>query len=209
MTTATITVVSPAGVAVTLPQSSSATSSRHDPVPPIFRFSLRHLFWFVSAASILLAILASLPAGSYGFIALPLAISVIILHLLSTAVGNRLRAEADRQTGVFRPIDGKGLAPAETTQAALCVAASRSPLHARGLSIRWLPLLIVCGALLGGCIGAVLLELAIGSRTTPVGVAVGALSSAVLGGWLAFLGGSFFAIIRQGWLDAVAEPKTN
>ena len=66
-----------------------------------FRFGLRHLFWFVTATSVLLAILAGLPGGGYAPLAVLLALSVVALHLMSTAVGSHLRAEADRETAVF------------------------------------------------------------------------------------------------------------
>jgi hypothetical protein len=171
-----------------------------EPARPVLRFGLRHVFWFVTAVSVLLATFASFPDGSYGSIALMMAIFVVVLHLLSTAVGSHLRAEADKQTAVFRPLDCSGLDPR-------CSMQTPSPLHTHGLALRWLPLLIVAGAVLGGCVGAVLLEATIGGRTTAVGVAIGALSAAVLGGWFAFLGGSFTAILRQGWREAVAQQK--
>ena len=67
----------------------------------------------------------------------------------------------------------------------------------------WLRTVVVAGAIVGGCIGArACWRLTIGHRTSPVGIAVGALSTAVLGGWFAFLGGSFWAIFRQGWREA-------
>ena len=70
-----------------------------------------------------------------------------------------------------------------------------------------LPLWVAVGAAVGGVIGAAVLELTIGDHTTAVGIAVGAVSTAILGGWFAFLGGSFWAILRQGWRDAVSETK--
>jgi hypothetical protein len=190
-----------------LPHSDAATVVPF-PGRPVVRFSLRHLFWLITATCIFLAIMASSQEGSFAAIALLMTIAVVVLHLLSTAVGTRLRAESDKQLAPFRPLDGTGLTPAQLSQAALDGSAPRSPLHVRGMSLRWLPMLVVAGALSGGCLGALLLELTIGGRTTTAGVAVGALSSAVLGGWFAFLGGSFSAIIRQGWRDALADPKT-
>jgi hypothetical protein len=191
-----------------LPHSDAATVDLH-PTRPAVRFSLRHLFWLVTAACIFLAIMASSQEGSFAAIALLMTIAVVLLHLLSTAVGTRLRAQSDEQLAPFRPFDVTGLTSAQLSQTALDGSESRSPLHIRGMSLRWLPMLIVAGALAGGCLGALLLELTIGSRTTMAGVAVGALSSAVLGGWFAFVGGSFSAIIRQGWRDALADPKIN
>jgi hypothetical protein len=208
MTAEPINSVSHAEAASNLPPIEAATAAP-DPARPVMRFSLRHLFWLVTGVCIFLAIFASFQEGSYGAIALLMTIAVVILHLLSTAVGNRLRAETDRQTGTFQPLDGAGLTPAQLSQISLGGCSSRSPLHTRGMALRWLPMLVVAGALLGGCLGALLLELTVGGHTTSIGVAVGALSSAVLGGWFAFLGGSFSAIIRQGWRDALADSKSN
>jgi hypothetical protein len=71
----------------------------------------------------------------------------------------------------------------------------------------WLPRIIVAGVILGGILGASLLGLTIGHRTTLAGVAVGGISSAVLGGWFAFVGGSFYGIFRHGLRDAIAEQR--
>ena len=67
-----------------------------------------------------------------------------------------------------------------------------------------LPLLIIVGTILGGSLGAAILALSIGHRVTAAGIAVGALSTAVLGGWFAFVIGCSSAIFRQGWKHAVA-----
>ncbi|HEY4231814.1 MAG TPA: hypothetical protein VGM76_00165 [Lacipirellulaceae bacterium] len=170
-----------------------------EPNRPVLRFGLRHLFWFVTGVSVLLATLANFPDGSYNSLALVIAIAVVVLHLMGAAIGCHLRAEADRHTAVFQPLDGGELDPSCSMQL--------SPLHVHGLALRRLPLLVAIGAILGGCLGAVLLEVMIGGRTTSLGVAVGALSTAVLGGWFTFLAVSFSAILRQGWRDAVAGQK--
>lgn len=70
-----------------------------------------------------------------------------------------------------------------------------------------LPLWVAVGSAVGGVIGIAVLELTIGDRTTNVGIAVGAISTAIVGGWFAFVVGNFWAILRQGWQDAVAETK--
>jgi hypothetical protein len=172
-----------------------------------FRFGLRHLFWFVTAASILLAVLAGFPGGGYGPLAILMGLSVISLHLISTAVGSHLRAEADREAAVSRSSSAFSSAADELAGGSLPEVACQSPLHTRGRPMGRLPLWVAFGVVIGGASGAALLELAIGDRTTVVGVAVGAISTAVVGGWFAFLGGSFWAILRQGWQDAVSEPK--
>jgi hypothetical protein len=68
-----------------------------------------------------------------------------------------------------------------------------------------LPRLIVTGVIVGGIIGATVLAAALSYRITLGGMIVGGLSSAVLGGWFAFLGGSFYGIFRHGLRDAITE----
>src|SRR4029077_18190019 len=97
-----------------------------------------------------------------------------------------------KHTAVFLPTDVSAALASKATEA------SHSPLRTRGLAVRWLPLLVAAGAVVGGCIGAVLLELTIGSRTSSVGIAVGALSTAVLGAWCAFIGRQLLASSRRG-----------
>jgi hypothetical protein len=172
-----------------------------------FRFGLRHLFWFVTATSILLAILFGFPGSGFGPLAILMGIAVIGLHLISTAVGSHLRAEADRETAITRSSSPVNSVADELAQRALTEIGGRSPLYTRGRPMGRLPLWVALGAAVGGVCGAVLLELVIGDRTSAVGIAVGAISTAIVGGWFAFLGGSFWAILRQGWRDAVSEAK--
>jgi hypothetical protein len=170
-----------------------------------FRFGLRHLFWFVTATSVLLAIFAGFPGGGFGPLAVLLAISIVTLHLMSTAVGSHLRAETDRETAIYG--QSANSATHEQADDALPVVLSRSPFHTRVRPMGRLPLWVATGAAAGGLIGTAVLELTIGDRTSVVGITVGAVSTAILGGWFAFLAGSFWAILRQAWRDAVSEPK--
>jgi hypothetical protein len=71
----------------------------------------------------------------------------------------------------------------------------------------WLPTLIFLGVAVGGVGGGTFLAYAIGHRTSVAGLLVGAISLAILGGWIAFLAGSFSAIFRHGLREAVAEQK--
>jgi hypothetical protein len=84
----------------------------------------------------------------------------------------------------------------------------QSPWHRRGsTALPWLPRLIVGGSLLGGVIGAIVLAATIGHRTSAAGIIVGSASLAVVGGWVAFLSGSFYGIFRHGLRDALAEQR--
>ena len=66
--------------------------------PPLFRFDLRQLLWFVAALSGLMAALVSLP----GLIAAALLLAVLVIsaHLLSTAIGTRLRRKPTKRNDV-------------------------------------------------------------------------------------------------------------
>jgi hypothetical protein len=174
---------------------------------PLFRFGLRQLLVFIGALSILLAALVSvkgLPA-----LALLLAASVITFHVFSTALGSRLRVQArcvaDRNA-VRANTPGSEEQPAENPRYQPVLRPRPLPWYGRqGASFAWLPRFVALAAACGGSLGAVLLILTIGDRTSSLGLAVGAVSLAALSGWLAFLGGSFVAVVRAGLREATAE----
>ena len=172
-----------------------------EPELPILRFSLKHLFWAVTGIAALLTVLVMAPAGMSS-LALILAVMVVVLHVSGTAIGTRMsrhanerRAwEAARTEGEFAP-----------NARVLAGSPSRSPLHGHDRPLRHLRLCIAAGAVFGGILGAAVLGATIGQRVTLAGVAVGAMSMAVLGAWMAFVGASSWAILRRGWRDAVTE----
>jgi hypothetical protein len=61
--------------------------------------------------------------------------------------------------------------------------------------------------LFGGLGGTLFLSGMLGDRTSPEGIIVGALSFAVLGGWVSFLGGNFYGVFRHGFREALAEEQ--
>jgi hypothetical protein len=69
----------------------------------------------------------------------------------------------------------------------------------------WLSRLVIGGILVGGSLGTIALVIKTGYRISPAGILVGGISLAVLGGWFAFLAGSFYGIVRHGVRDALAE----
>jgi hypothetical protein len=84
----------------------------------------------------------------------------------------------------------------------------RSPWHERrSTPLPWLPRLVVAASLAGGLLGAALLTLLIGDRTSAAGIVVGAISTAVVAGWFAFVGYSFYGVFRHGLRDAMAEER--
>jgi hypothetical protein len=196
----------------TAPIGSGDPSTRSPPIPrgpleqPLFRFDLRQLLWFVALLSGLMAVVVSLP----GLIAaaLLLATLVIAAHLFSTALASRLRAQADeaQQRGATC---NTSPTPRDAARSTVAVPSSkRSPWHRRGgTALPWLPRLILAGVATGGTIGAFLLAATIGHRTSAAGIIVGSASLAVVGGWIAFLCGSFYGIFRHGLREALAEQK--
>jgi hypothetical protein len=180
-----------------------------EPQMPVLRFGLRQLFWWVTGICVLLAGLVALPWGM-GLAAVLLAISVVALHVLSTAIGTRLREhandvrtwEAGQTDGERAELVGVGALSAARRQ---LEPQERSPLHGHDQPLRRMRVCLTAGAVLGGLLGVLVLSLTIGNRTTLAGILVGAASMAVVGGWLAFVGASAWSIFRQGWRDAVKE----
>jgi hypothetical protein len=186
---------------------------------PILRFSLRQMFWLVTLVCLLVAAVVSAPGPGITSLAVLLAALVVGLHVAGTALGTRLREHADRQRAwetevapvTAGEVAGKARHPASEhcthrSAAAAAHAAARLPFRRRGLAMPWLPLCVGIGVVVGLCMGAMLLVAGtVGNRASAIGVVVGAISTAVLGGWFAFLGASFWAILRQGWRDAVSE----
>lgn len=186
---------------------------RREPVAakrPGFRFHLRQLFMFVAIASVVMTALVSV-SGPVAM-ALVMLLIVVGVHVFSTMLGNRLRAHADRSDSPaeppahaeFRPAAGVSH-PANVTESR---TENRAPWHSRGSTrLDWLPKLIVSGMLVGGVAGAALIAIALGSKRTAAAIAVGSLSLAVMGGWLAFLAGGFYAIVRHGICHAAEHHE--
>lgn len=175
---------------------------------PLFRFGLRQLLWFVAAISALFAALA-LTHGLTALVIL-LAVIVVVTHVCATALGNQLRARADREQ-VFEsaerlPIQAIATAAERSLRVAALQTAPRSPWHSRGTTVLpWLRTIVIVAIGCGGVAGAAYLAVTIGYRTSPAGVVVGGLSVAVLFGWFAFLFGSFYGVFRHGFREAAAE----
>jgi len=198
------------------PDSDSALPASKPPTctqleeQPLLHFGLRQLFWFVAVVSVLLAGMSA--RGGMTALALLLAALIVALHVASTMIGGRLRAQADeriaRETGqVFSEHIHRSAAEGVEGHPHVELA-PRSPWHGRGVTpLPWLRPIIVAGVLIGGLGGAFFLTLTIGHRTSPAGIAVGAISLAVLGGWLGFLGSSFYGIARHGLREALAEQQ--
>jgi len=180
------------------------------PELPLFRFSLRHLFWFVAVVSTLMA--GVVAAKGPTAVVLLLAALVVMAHVVATAIGNRLRAHADDLRAWESAAGCTGLnhesVIEQTASRSSVRLGPRSPWHEHGnIALPWLSRLVIVAVVVGGLSGALLLRFTIGHRTSPAGIVVGAVSIAVLCGWFAFLAGSFYGIFRHGLREAVAEQK--
>jgi hypothetical protein len=171
---------------------------------------MRQLLWFVAALSGLMAALVSLP----GLIAAALLLAVLVVsaHVLSTVIGTRLREQTDeaqqRADRSGQSEKAMGLRADSELREATLQTLRRSPWHRRGsTALPWLPRIIFAGGLVGGVAGAIILAATIGHRTSAAGIIVGSASLAVVGGWIAFLSGSFYGIFRHGLRDALAEQR--
>jgi hypothetical protein len=185
-----------------------------EPQLPAFRFGLKHLFWCVTGACLLLAALVTAAqVESMTPLFLLMAVLVVALHVCGTAIGTRLRAHANERRAweAARSVGGgandSSLAPLAASFLAAAEARPRSPLHVHDRPVRRMRLCVAAGAIVGGCLGVAALSLVVGGRSSVGGIVVGAMSMAVVGAWLAFVGASSWSIFRQGWRDAVKESR--
>jgi hypothetical protein len=175
-----------------------------EPQLPVLRFGLKQLFWWVTGLCVLLGLLVAVPYGLPP-LALLLAVAVVVLHVLSTAIGNRLGTHANDRRAWEANLGPEDRPPAAVPGPVSAEPQRRSPLHGRDQPLRRMRVCLTVGAVLGGLLGLVALSVTIGDRTTVVGILVGAASTAVVGGWVAFVAASAWSIFQQGWREAVAE----
>ncbi len=82
--------------AIGVPEPRLSEPQLPEPQLPVLRFGLRQLFWWVTGLCVLLGLLMAVPFG-LSPVALVLAVSVVVLHVLSTAIGTRLGAHANER----------------------------------------------------------------------------------------------------------------
>jgi hypothetical protein len=173
---------------------------------PVLRFGLRQFFWWLTGVSVLLAIFVIIPTG-LALIAVVLAVGVVALHILSTALGTRLRDHANERRAWEA---GQSPPPAPASHAprqAVAPPSRRSPLHGHAQPLIRVRIWLTLGALVGGLFGIVALFLLLGNRTSIAGILVGSASTAVVGAWIAFIASSAWSIFREGWHDALRDPN--
>jgi hypothetical protein len=193
--------------AATKPSDSAATPRRaaEEPREPhLFRFGLRQLLWFVSGLALLLGAMAMIRGGRA--MALGFAAALVAAHVLATFVGTRLR-NSSRQIqqwsqGRFRD-DAAGVPPARgrLTTAELA-ALTATPLARREQAPRRTFAALLTGVVGGGFFGATVIPLIAGPDANGAGIALGALSCAIIGAWFALLAAHFYSVARRTWRDA-------
>jgi len=172
--------------------------------PQLFRFGLRRLFFFVSGATAFIALLASCE-GVWPWVIL-FSATLVAAHVLGNAVGTRLR-DSSRDVQIWkagRPSRDRD-EPVATRQPVPWAELSLpvgTPLALHGTSSWRRNGAVAAGAVLGLALGASGIHLSVGDDVTWIGLAVGSISCAVMGGWFALLATNFCVILRHAWRHA-------
>jgi hypothetical protein len=159
-----------------------------------FQFRLRTMLLTVKICGTACALMIAIgPAWSAIFCFLVL---LAALHVVGNALGARLRDEAAANAAIDdadRPdLPAWTFAPRHPKR-----LAQHAPLG------RWIGVLTAMGFVASGTLGEILFS----ARATPAGTIVGTLSSAVLGGFAAFLAGSFLRVgLSAAWQAHCDKP---
>lgn len=196
--------------------SDTATPSiirgKSPPALPVVRYGLRQLFCIVAALCLILAALAASPNGPAPLLMIT-AVLIVLAHVAGTAIGSRLRQHANDVRAWEAEHRNASCSATDATERSgsldVAVLPPVSPWYRRGgTALGWLPKMVAVGAILGGCSGiAVFASDTLSHRVPLAGILVGAVSFAILGAWLAFIGGSFYAIFRHGLREAMAHER--
>ncbi|MFO0913713.1 MAG: hypothetical protein U0795_12205 [Pirellulales bacterium] len=188
-------------------QADSPDENRAPPIqrglqPP--RFSVRSLLWVLAIFSILMAATRSLdPRGQF---VLWMATLSVLAHLASTSIGSRLRATSDHANRLERTQPDRAdvppsIVPKTHHYAPRTTLAQHHPL----------PRTIFWGAAVGSVIGAlwggVNLAAINWAQATVASVAMGAIASGLLGGFLGFAIASLGTVFRGAWRDATRHDR--
>lgn len=175
--------------------------------PTLFRFSLRKMLTYVGLLCVLFAAMSA--AGGMFAIALAIFALVGTAHVLGTFVGTRLRAmatETARREGRDRPLPPVRMADRPRPRPGDAGSPKRvaaRQLRGRGPVMRRWVWSVAAGSVaaavgFGGAMWALLWP-----KVGLAAIFAGAVAAAILGGWLAFLGFSFYSITRRAWREAV------
>jgi hypothetical protein len=162
--------------------------------PP--RFTLRTMLLAVAALGCLFGVMSAL--GTVWSVAILLFGCLVAGHVLGNSLGTRLRDGAPKRSGV-----------SPTRQDARFAATHRSAVEGSGLSRRTrLSRITLVMAFGGATAGAFLGGTGLAAIYPDAGaaaVALGVVSSAVLGGFVGFLTSSFLSVTLKAWREALAQ----
>jgi hypothetical protein len=176
--------------------------------PHLFRFRLRQLLAVVTIICLLLT--AIVYSSGLAAAVLLLATLVVVFHVFSTALATQLRSHTDRSVALHSPPFVERSQPVADANQPLPACMPRSPWHARASTpLPWLPRMVAAVALCGGVLGAVVLTLTADRPISLPGIAVGSISIAIVAGWFAFLGYSFYSVFRHGLTQAMPEERND
>ncbi|MAT69635.1 MAG: hypothetical protein CMJ58_08930 [Planctomycetaceae bacterium] len=167
------------------------------PTPHLFRFGLRQMLLLVSLATILAGLMAKL-GGVWPWV-IGGSVAMVAAHVFGTLIGTRLR-DTSREVQDWRAavdpkaVDEPAISRDKAPRDARARTTSLADRHAAPQRDRWA---IGGGAAVGTLLGVVAISLGWGDRVSLLAILVGAISCAVLGGWLALVATSFAAIARH------------
>ncbi len=175
----------------------TASHDRANALGPV-RFSLRSLLVLVTACACLFATMSTL--GAKWSLGLLFFLCLIAGHVLGNSLGVRLRDGAPRDT----PGQADRQQPAPEGPIAVGPPA-RLAQHTRLHRITLI--MFVGGALIGGALGGRFSGALYPEAGWPA-LALGVISSAVLGGFVGFVISSFLSVLRQAWREALHAAET-
>lgn len=167
--------------------------------PHLLKFQLRQMFLGITLLSLLCALIAK-TEGPWPWVIVISAL-MVAAHVLGNLIGTRLRDTSDevirwRSSDPRYGPDNPNMTPQPCDFANLSLPAETN-LANFGRMVRGMKWFLLAGLLVGLVLGGTVLALTIGHRIGWAGWAVGTISGAVLGTWLAFLAVSFTTIARD------------
>ncbi len=160
------------------------------------QFGLRSLMLAITLCGILFAAMSAL--GALWSATLILFLSLAAAHVVGNALGTQLRDAGSRQPG---PVE-----PAVPFDAARPPVPTAQRLRERTGVSRGMLVIAAIGGLAGGTLGGVALAATLGEQASLAAFALGVVSSAVLGGFFAFLSSSFCFVFSRALGEALGDP---
>jgi len=172
--------------------------------PQLLRFRLRQMFYMVTLASVLCALLVG-TEGPWPWL-ISLAALLAAAHVLGNLLGTRLR-DTSQEIVAWRALQPE-LDPDLPVATGLPIELAKlnlppgTPLASHERIARGTAWFVAGGLALGLVAGSMAIALTIGPRIEWAGWVVGTISCGVLGAWAAFLASSFSSIARHAWRHA-------